>query len=294
MKNNKGYPFFTVFAVSAAATVLLLPLRIYQYFKVLEPDTGFYDHKDFSVYLMYFLVVFIVVFGIATAFVSRKKFKRVDISLTPVGGAVVYSAAAIGFVIDAVNCVMNFLNVYNSYSSFSGVSMWSYVSKNGGSINMLQGVLAIVTAVYFFALAVGSVLKKDVAPSLKSIALCAPLWAVARLLLRFQTKISFTNVSDLFLELLATVFLMLFLLAFAQTQSRVDKGESYWKMFGYGIPAAVFCLACFIPRAVLIIIGRSDLLCENYAADICDFTNAVLIISTLISRANVSPDNKKA
>ena len=294
MKNNKGYPFFTVFAVSAAATVLLLPLRIYQYFKVLEPDTGFYDHKDFSVYLMYFLIAFVVVFGIATAFVSRKKFKRVDITLTPVGGAVVYSAAAIGFVIDAVNCVMNFLDVYNSYSSFSGTSMWSYVSKNGGSINMLQGVLAIVTAVYFFALAVGSVLKKDVAPSLKSIALCAPLWAVARLLLRFQTKISFTNVSDLFLELLATVFLMLFLLAFVQTQSRVDKGESYWKMFGYGIPAAVFCFACFIPRAVLIIIGRSDSLCESYAADICDFTNAVLIVSTLISRAIVSPGNKKA
>ena len=65
-------------------------------------------------------------------------------------------------------------------------------------------------------------------------------------------------------------------------------------MFGDGIPAAVFCLACFIPRAVLIIIGRSDLLCESYAADICDFTNAVLIVSTLISRAIVSPGNKKA
>ena len=294
MKNKKGYPFFIAFAVSAVVTVLLLPLRIYQYFKVLEPDTGFYDHKDFSVYLMYFLIAFIIVFSIVTALVSRKGFKRTEISLTPAGGAVVYSAAAIGFVVDAVRSVLSFLDIYNSYSSIGGTSLWTYVSKNGGSINMLQGVLAIVTAVYLFALAVGSVLKKDVAPSLKSIALCAPLWAVARLLLRFKTTISFTNVSDLFLELLATVFLMMFLLAFVQTQSKVDKGESYWKMFAYGIPAAVFCLACFIPRAVLMIIGRADLLCENYAADICDFTSAILIISTLISRANVSSDNKKA
>lgn len=293
MKNKKEYPFLPTFIAAAVSVVVFLPLRVYQYFKIIDPETGFYNVKDFSVYLMYILMAFIVIFNIVTAFINRKKLKFREVSLTPITGAVVYAIAAIGLVVDASLRVTEFLDIYNSYVFNYSQTLLSYISKQGGAILAGETIFAIIAAVYFFALAGGSVSKKQVAPSLKLLALAAPLWAVMRLLFRFKRTISFVNASDLFIELVAIVFMMIFLLAFAQTTSKIDKGESYWKMFAYGIPAAVFSLACFMPRAVLLIIGRGDLICADYSAEICDFTLPIMIFATLMSRVHAGNENKR-
>ena len=86
---------------------------------------------------------------------------------------------------------------------------------------------------------------------------------------------------------------MLFLYVFAQNVSKVDKGENYWKLFTYGIPAAVFSLACFVPRAVLLIIGRGDLLPNGYGIQICDFALAIMILSVLMSQAHTNAKGNK-
>lgn len=293
MKAKKDFPFLTLFIVAAASIALLLPLRVYQYFKVLEPETGFYSVKDFSVYVMYALMLFVVGFGVIVSFVNRKSLKNVG-GFSVKSGAAVYAVAAVGFVADACAQTLKFIDVFNSYVYNFQQTMIKHLSSEGGIIFLVQALLAVVSALYFFSLSAGSVAKKDVSSSLKIVALAPALWAAMRLLYRFKSTISFTNVSDLLLELVAIVFMMMFFYAFAQTMSKVDKGESYWKIFGYGIPAAVFGVACFVPRAVLSIVGHSDLIAEGYSADVCDFTVAVMIFAVLISKITVSASNKKS
>lgn len=293
MKTKKDFPFLTLFIVAAASIAIFLPLRVYQYFEILEPETGFYQVKDFSVYLMYAVMLFIIVFSIVLSFINKKALKNTS-SVSAKTGAAVYIIAALGFIIDAAQKAMMFVDIYNSYIYNFQQSISEHLSNQGGIIFILEALFAVISALYFFALAVGGITGKDMAESLKIIALAPSLWAAMRLLYRFKSTISFTNVSDLLLELFAIVFMMMFFFAFAQFMSRVDKGESFWKFFAYGIPAAVFGIACFVPRAVLSVVGHSDLIAEGYSPEICDFTTAIMILTILISKVSVSISNKKA
>ncbi len=291
MKVKKDFPFLTLFIAAAVSILVFLPLRVYQYFEVLEPETGFYAVKDFSVYVMYAVMAFVVLFPLITSFLNKKTLKNSG-TLRSKSGVAIYFIAAVGFIVEAVQKAMLFVEIYNSYIYSFSESIFKHLSNDGGIIYIVQAVFALVSALYFFSLALGCVTKKDSAYSLRFIALAPSLWAAMRLLLRFKSTISFTNVSDLFIELCAIVFTMMFFFAFAQSMSKVDKGESFWKVFAYGIPAAVFGVACFIPRGVLSVVGHADLIPEGYGAEICDFTVPVLILAVLISNVVVSASGK--
>lgn len=293
MKAKKDFPFLPLFIMAAASIVLFLPLRIYQYFEILEPETGFYQVKDFSVYAMYVLMLVTVVFSVVTSFINKKSLKNSD-TLSVKAGAVVYALTALGFVADACSKALSFVEIYDSYIYNFKQSMLTHLSKEGGVIFLAQALFGIVSALYFFALAAGSVSKKDVSGSLRFIAVAPSMWAAMRLLYRFKSTISFTNVSDLLLELFAVVFVMMFFFAFAQTMSRVDKGESYWKIFAYGIPAAVFSVTCFVPRAVVNVVGKGELIPDGFAPEICDLTIAIMILTVLISKVSITATNKKS
>lgn len=293
MKAKKDFPFLPLFIMAAASIVLFLPLRIYQYFEILEPETGFYQVKDFSVYAMYALMLVVVVFSVVTSLLNKKSLRNTD-ALSVKGGAVVYAITALGFVVDACANALEFVEIYNSYVYNFKQTILAHLSKEGGVIFLAQAVFGIVSALYFFALAAGTVSKKDVSSSLRFVAVAPSMWAAMRLLYRFKSTISFTNVSDLLLELFAVVFMMMFFFAFAQTMSKVDRGESYWKIFAYGIPAAVFGVACFVPRAVLTAVGHADLIPDGYSPEICDLTVFVMILTVLTSKVSVAVANKKA
>lgn len=293
MKAKKDFPFLPLFIVAAASVIIFLPLRMYQYFEILEPETGFYHIKDFSVYAMYAIMLVTIGFSVATALLNKKSLINTD-SLSVKGGAVVFGIAALGFVVDACQKALEFVEIYDSYVYNFRQTMLTHLSNEGGIIFLAQALLGVVSALYFFALAAGSVAKKDVSSSLRFIAVAPSLWAAMRLLYRFKSTISFTNVSDLLLELFAVVFAMMFFFAFAQTMSKIDKGESYWKIYAYGIPAAVFGIACFVPRAVLVAVGQGELIPTGYAPEVCDFTTAVMVLTVLISKVNVTFANKKA
>lgn len=291
MTDKKSFPFFSLFASGAACVLVLFPLRIYQYFKILEPETGFYSHHDFSVYLLYVIFAFAVLFSFIITVINKKSLKNKKINLSPITGAVVFGLAGIGFLADVAAKVTKFFDIYNGYSFNAGVSINEYLSQKGGTFLLLESVLALISATYFFSLAGGSASRKDIAPSLKIIALSAPLWSISRLLIRFKTTISFINVSDLFVELFAIVFTMLFLLYFAQTMSQVDKGATYWKMYAYGIPASVFSLTCFVPRLVVSVMGNGNLISNGYDIELCNLVIPVMIIATLISRSYSKKSN---
>ncbi len=292
MKTKKDFPFLSFFISCAVAIVVLIPLRIYQYFNILEQGTGFYEKIDFSVYVLYILMAFVVLFSIAVSFINKGSLKNdnADLSKLTCAGFVL---AALGFVGDASTKALNVVDIYSDFVPSYDYSLIDHFSQTGGLIFTFEAVFAIASAVYFFALAAGGFSKKDVSYSLRTLALAPSLWAAMRLLFKFKSTISFTNVSDLLLELFAIVFMMIFFFAFAQTNSKIDKGESYWKLFAYGVPSAVFALTCFVPRMILTLLAHADMLADSHSPEAVDFTVSVMIFIYLISKVTVS-QNKKA
>ena len=52
-----------------------------------------------------------------------------------------------------------------------------------------------------------------------------------------------------------------------------------------GIPAAMFALMCFLPRFILMVTGKSELLNDHYGVSYSDLGAAAYIIYNLLSRA---------
>ena len=73
MKSKSDVIYKLPLLVSLCALLVAVPLRVYQYFKVLEPETGFYSTIDFSVYIIYALLGIAVITAIAIPLINRKK-----------------------------------------------------------------------------------------------------------------------------------------------------------------------------------------------------------------------------
>ena len=65
---------------SLCALLVAVPLRVYQYFKVLESDTGFYAKTDFSVYAIYILLGAAMIISVVIPMINKKKMITVKIS----------------------------------------------------------------------------------------------------------------------------------------------------------------------------------------------------------------------
>ncbi len=292
MKTKKGFPFLSFFIAAGVSTAILLPLRVFQYLKVLEQGTGFYEKIDFSVYLLYAIIAFVVIYSIGISFFNKKNFVN-EINDYTVFCSIGFGIGGLGFVADAATKAMDIVDIYSSYAQYPAMDFSKYLSSSNGTIYFGEMIFAIISAVYFFTLCASGFSKKDVSYSLRILALAPSIWAAIRLLFKFKSTISFTNVSDLLLELFAIVFLMIFFYAFAQTNSKIDKGESYWKLFAYGIPGAVFSLSCVIPRLIMILADKKDYLAQEHMPEICDLAIAFMILIYLVSKASVS-QNKRA
>ncbi|MBQ7595252.1 MAG: hypothetical protein IJU45_01170 [Clostridia bacterium] len=293
MKSKKAFPFMNLFIGAAASLILLVPLRVFQYLTNIEPGTGFYSKLDFSAYAVYALMLFCVVFSFIISFAGRKNIAVKRVVDAPKLNACAFLLGGVGFASDAISSIAKYLSIQTGYSFNPSQSLYQYLSQEGGIIVLLQGIFAVLSAVYFGILAGAAFSNNDTAPKFRLMSLSGALWAVMKLLMMFKTKISFINVSDLFIELFACAFTMLFLFYFAVSLSQVDKGESYYKLYAYGIPAAVFTLVCFIPRAVLAVIGKSDFICEGHGISFSELMIAASILTALIARSYIFTKNSK-
>lgn len=283
MKSKSDVIYKLPLLVSLCALLVAVPLRVYQYFKVLEPETGFYSTIDFSVYIIYALLGIAVITAIAIPLINRKKMITVaSVKKSPVF-LVLSLILAVTIIIDSAGQLMSYFDLYDAAAS-SGSTIAEYVKKQGGTL-LLQAVSGAIAAVYFFVSGLSVSLGNSDGSKLKLLGLTPVLWCIFRLLYKFKRTISFINVSDLLLELFEIVFLMLFFFALAQTVARIDVKTVFWKIFAYGIPAAMFALMCFLPRFILMVTGKSELLNDHYGVSYSDLGAAAYIIYNLLSRA---------
>lgn len=283
MKSKSDVIYKLPLLVSLCALLVAVPLRVYQYFKVLEPETGFYSTIDFSVYIINALLGIAVITAIVIPLINRKKMITVaSVKKSPVF-LVLSLILAVTIIIDSAGQLMSYFDLYDAAAS-SGSTIAEYVKKQGGTL-LLQAVSGAIAAVYFFVSGLSVSLGNSDGSKLKLLGLTPVLWCIFRLLYKFKRTISFINVSDLLLELFEIVFLMLFFFALAQTVARIDVKTVFWKIFAYGIPAAMFALMCFLPRFILMVTGKSELLNDHYGVSYSDLGAAAYIIYNLLSRA---------
>ena len=283
MKNKTDIIYKLPLFVSLLALLVAVPLRVYQYFKVLEPETGFYSSNDISVYVMYILLGAAMLLSVLIPLINKKKLITVtSVKKSPV--FLVFSLIlAVTIIIDSAGQLMNYFDLYDAASAAGG-TVTEYVKNQGGTFLLLQAVSGAVAAVYFFVSGLSVSLGNSDGSRLKILGLTPVLWYIFKLLYRFKRTISFTNVSDLMLELFAIVFLMMFFFALAQTVAKIDAQTVFWKIFAYGVPAAMFALMCFLPRFIVMIIGKSELLNTHYGVSYSDLGVAAYIIYNLLSR----------
>ena len=290
MNTEKVYKY-PVFA-SLLALVIAVPIRIFQYFSILDPETGFFNEINVSVYIMYFVLAVAGIFSIAVPLINRKKIQTVSVCKKSVGFLIVSLIMAVTVVIDCANTLLTYFDLYSEATGFA-MSVKEYVQSQGGTLLLLQAIFGGITAIFFFinGLAVG--VGNSDGSKFKLLALVPTLWTMFRLLYRFKRTISFVNVSDLLFELFMIVFMMLYFLSFAQVISKIDASTVFYKTISYGLPAVMFAGLCFIPRFILTVIGKTELLCTHYTVNYSDFGFMVFAMYNFITRIkSKAPDTE--
>jgi hypothetical protein len=156
--------------------------------------------------------------------------------------------------------------------------------KSGALPMLFESVFAVFSGIFFIVLGVAFISGKSNGSEFKLLAIAPLAWSICRIMHRFMRTISFMNVSDLFFELLMIVFLMIFFMAFAQLIARVNHHGADWKLAGFGLPAALLCLLCFVPRAVILFMGEGDLLTTLSPPEYCDLTIALFILALFLDK----------
>ena len=282
-------PFFAVLA----AILIAVPLRVYQYAKLINPSTGFFDEKDFSVIVVYGILAVAMIICIVLPYLSHKSIPTVTVGKNSKVFLAVSLIMAAGAVISGVDLITDFIDLISNaprYLDRDGLS--AYISAQGGTLLIAEGFFAALSGFHFLISGL-SALNENTVSKFKILALSPVVWCVFRLLYRFKRTIAFTNVSDLFIELFAIVFAMVFFLAFAQIRSKIDAEDIFWKIYAYGLPAAMFALICFIPKLILLITGKSELINPLHPVCISDLTFAVYAIYVCISSSKAESNTNK-
>ncbi len=266
--------------IFAVAAIIAIPLRILQFFTIIEGGTGFYSEMNWSVYLLFGVVAVSIIAFLALGIAKRKK---LDYSLETIkrpGLSSLSLIAACGTGIEAFNCITKFLS-----DSSKPIVPVSESPVNGASLVLiLQGVFALLSAVYFVLLWLTYFKGTSNGSKIRLLALAPVIWSIFRIVVRFMRTISYIRVSELLFEMLMIAFLILFFMALAQANTGIASERVEWKIGAYGLSAALLALICFIPRIVVLLSGNSQLFYAESTIEFCDLGIALFIIGTVLTR----------
>ena len=278
------------FIASLAALLVAVPIRVYQYLKLINPTTGFFDETDFSIFVLYGIIALAMLICIVISYINHKSLQPVAIGKNSKAFLAVSLLMALGTAIDCVSLIAEFSDLADKAPiNISREFLFEYISSQGGTLTLIEAVFAAISAFYFVLSGLLSVNNNDSKPRFKILALSPVVWCVFRLLYRFKRTIAFINVSDLFIELFSIVMAMVFFLALAQIRSKIDADSIFWKIYAYGLPAAVLALVCFVPRLILVVTGNSDMINPLHSLRISDLTFAVYAIYICVSATKAEP-----
>lgn len=276
-----------MFGSLAAVLLTALPIRVYQLFTMIEPDTGFYSHRNFTVGLLYFLLIAGAVVFMTVCYLPRKHSFGMTYSSDKAMG-VLAVLTAVALIIDAGVATSALFGsfkdaVQETANSYVHESLLAILIRNGIFLIAIQVIFAVCSSVYFAVFAGGAFTGSKDYSKLRLLALSPLAWCIARLVLRFMSKINYRYVSDLLLELFMLCAMMFFFIAFARVNSRVNTDGAARKMYAFGLITVMMTLTVSVPRLIVVIIGEGDRLAKGYPLNLCDLFIGVFAAFYLLS-----------
>lgn len=260
---KKSIDFKKIFIVLGAGLAVLVPLRLYHLFFLTEEDkSGFFTNVNASVYIFYsllalFAIVLYALVSVTDKVTASKSVRGKSKSLTIGAGLF-----ALGLAYDVAVSSSTFIKSFLSYSS--GINLMTYLFSNGMFAVALEAVCGLFACIYFILFALSYSDGKTTYYDYKFLAIMPLFWSMFRMVHRFMTKISFSMVADLLIELFTLAFMMLFFMSFARISSQICQKNEMRKAMKYGVVAAFGALLLGITRLAVTVCGKSNLLAAEF------------------------------
>lgn len=254
-------------AALGAALLAAIPLRTVQLFTNIESRTGFFEEVDWTVYAVYAVfAVAAVILAVLPALSGKIPASRPVVrknKLLAVGSFVF--AAGIAY-----DVAYSLVRVLRMSDGITAKTVLTVLFTNGAFALILQAVCGAAACIFMILVGLSYTGEKATYGAYRLLALMPLFWTLFRLVARFMTKISFTMVSELLLELAMLCFMMLFLLSFARISAQISQKGEMKKAFCFGLPASFLALAIGVTRLICTVGGRADLLADGFSFSLAD------------------------
>lgn len=261
--------------IMCLSILIACPLRIFQMLRNIDPVTGFYnDYGNVSVIVLYAILGAAALLILLFTFLSG----RVPAAMAPGGRRIPLALSSL---------VFSATLFYDAVSSYiSGSESTATIVQNLQSVSKLRhahSICAFLACCYFVVLFISYISGKSFHKKLKLLALAPLAWAIVRVLERITVIISIVRVSELFLELCAMVFLMIFFMVFARVASGINCKGSMWSLIACGCIASLVILTYTVPRIMLMVSGNADMLVSGYPVNYSDIGAALFILIFVVT-----------
>ena len=250
LTNKKSISFKTILIFFGIFTGLITGLRIYQLLFNTETDkSGFFINNDWSVFALYggaliFIAIIILLVQASNKVTASKSPRGKDKKL-----GVCAAIFAGGLAFDVAISISQLIRAIASY--VAGENLLAFLMSNGLLACAIGAVFGLLGVIYMILFALSYFDGKTTCYEYKLFAISPLFWSMFRIVRRFMTKISFTVVADLLLELVMLVFMMLFLISFARISSQICQKYEMRKAMKYGLCAAMLALALGVSRLAM-------------------------------------------
>ena len=273
--------------ILSIALIVALPVRVYQYLHVIDGTTGFYNNwLNPTVFGLYglCLVVLIVMPALSSKGGKKTIYAMPQGKKTSLGISALVTGLA--FIAEGAYAAMRAYAIFSQKIQVEQLVLGNNAGKPTMLFTALQAAFAMLSAVYLFAFSVGYFTGKGQQKKVKILAIAPALWAVARLMLDFTQTISYRYVSELLFELLMIVFFAMFAVAFAKFTVGALTARLQMRLFGYGLLSIFFGMLSAVPRYIVLLMGRQDLLFKSISAfEVTDVILPVFIACVLFAAA---------
>ncbi|MBR1810704.1 MAG: hypothetical protein IJ766_03505 [Clostridia bacterium] len=264
-------------------TVLMIAIRAYQLMYIFEPDTGFYfieQKNHFTIPLLYAVAVISFAIYLIVSYISGKTPE----GKAPAGKNYYLATASVVFAVTLVaDAMLCFSKVFNLYDSAIYPTFKQFLSETKSAPIIMEVVCALLAALYFIIVAVSYFTGNQAFKSSKVLSVAPVCWCIFRLIGRFIRAESFIHTSELFWEMAAATFLMLFFLEFARIMSDVDGKNKLNIAVGFGLCGAASAFMLFFSRIIAYVFAGDAYITESSPIEFCDFGAALLVVIFLLS-----------
>lgn len=269
----------TIATVAIVTAIIAVCARTYQLMNLIDSKSGFYfDHSDFTIIFLNAVLVISVVAIFCMSFLSAKLppavFPKKKDNLLAIAGLIMSA----GMLIDAMHQVAVFINAKNTISA---ASFSKFITESRMLPHLLQIVTALASVLYLLIFALSYLRGKNSFSKLKLFALMPSAWMICRIVTRFTREANYRKDTELFFELATICFAMVFFFMFSRIASGIANKGKMWLLYSTGLITAIFSSMISLPRLVMMLIGRADLLVVTSPLEYADLIVPVFIVLLL-------------